>query len=176
MRAAWLWNVCVWLREWWRLYRLCVCGCSCKCVSLTPCYWLSLLLCSMGGFAAIRTTRAARTAGIPRIATAVGIPFTKMASIKPAADGTRRTRFGLIYPLRPCEKVELHRRRPLIPHQATTVGRQRVATLWFSTNDLNMNKQQVEIARSNAYQGLCRLSPWKCWMRRVYSGGTPIAF
>ena len=151
-----------------------------QCISLTPCYWLSLLLCSMDGLAAVRTTRTARTAGIPRIATAVTEKVSglrMMACIAKAnANGTRRTRFGLIYPLRPCEKVELHRRRPLIPHQATTVGRQRVATLWFSTNDLNMNKQQVEIARSNAYKGICRLFPWKCWMRRVYSGGTPIAF
>ena len=63
---------------------------SCNCISLTPCYWLSLLLCS--GLAAFRRTSTARTAGIPRIATAV-TPQGTVKSISTAANGPR-TRFG----------------------------------------------------------------------------------
>ena len=62
---------------------------ACKCISLTPYYWLSLLLCS-NGLAAVRATRTARTAIIPRIATDVP---QMAAGITAAANGPR-TRFG----------------------------------------------------------------------------------
>jgi hypothetical protein len=113
---------CVW-------FRVCepgsVCVCSCKCISLTPCYWLSLLLCSIG-IAAIRPTRTARTARIPRIAKAV----SQVASIKTAANGTKKTRFGI--DPRPCGK-----RSNSAPSSHKRPWKDSVWQLfWFVTNGL----------------------------------------